>query len=121
MTETALYYVITANDLYDGEVVFWAGSDQWDALLVNAYAFDDIKDAEGIIAGLPADQVEGAYPISVTRNDLGALTPTHLRETIRATGPTNYFHGKQNDRQISSSYSSSLSEYDQLSFQKGAQ
>ena len=121
MTDTPLNYVITANDLYDGEVVFWSGTDQWDALLGNAYAFDDRNDAEGIITGLRADQVVGGYAIPVTRNDHGELIPTHLREAIRAAGPTNYFHGKQNDRQISSSYSASLSEYDQLSFQKGAQ
>jgi hypothetical protein len=100
MTEAPLYYVITANDFYDGEVVFWSGTDQWEDLLVNAYAFDDLRDAEGIITGLRPDQVVGAYAIPVTRNDLGKLTPTHLREFIRAAGPTNYFHGKQNDHLI---------------------
>jgi hypothetical protein len=103
MTETPQYYVITANDLYDGEVVFWTGSDQWDYLLTNAYAFDDVSDAEGIMANLRADQVVGAYAIAVTRNDLGVLAPTHLREVIRAAGPTNYFHGKQHDRQSATS------------------
>jgi hypothetical protein len=103
MTETPQYYVITANDLYDGEVVFWTGTDQWGCLLTNAYAFDDVSDAEGIIANLRADQVVGAYAIPVTKNDQGTLTPTHLREAIRAAGPTNYFHGKQQDRQATPS------------------
>ena len=97
-TPSQPYYVITANHLFNGEVVFWADADQWQYLLSEAYAFDDKDDADDNLSRVRADQVVGAYVIMVEKDASQQITPTHLREAIRASGPSNYFHGKQHDR-----------------------
>lgn len=46
MTKTTnTQYVITANDLYNGEVEFWESPDAWSYLLSDSYVFDDRDDA----------------------------------------------------------------------------
>lgn len=97
-TPSQPYYVITANHLFNGEVVFWADADQWQYLFSEAYAFDDKDDADDNLSRVRADQVVGAYVIMVEKDASQQITPTHLREAIRASGPSNYFHGKQRDR-----------------------
>ena len=62
------YYVITANHLYNGEVVFWTDADQWGYLLSEAYAFDAKEDADDNLSRVRADQVVGAYVIMVEKN-----------------------------------------------------
>ena len=100
MTTTASEkaFVITANDLFDGEVVFWASATAWRRRLNDAHPFTDQAEAEAALAQVRADEVVGAYIIDVTRNgDDGGLATTHIREAIRAQGPSNYFHGKQQE------------------------
>ena len=96
MTAPATAHIITANDLYDGEVVFWASPTSWRRQLAQAHAFADTATAEAALAKTRPDQVVGAYIVPVAI-DGKRLTPTHIREEIRALGPTNYFHGKQQD------------------------
>jgi hypothetical protein len=106
-------YAITANDLYNGEVVFWENPDEWGYLLADAYIFDQKHDAEDQLERVRPDQVVGAYLIVVDIDAEDQITPTHLREAIRASGPSNYFHGKQSDRKT-------ISLVDRISNQKGA-
>ena len=90
-------YVITANDLFDGEVVFWASPSDWRRRLAEAHPFADKSTAEDALAKVRADEVVGAYLIDVKHEGQGGLATTHIREAIRARGPSNYFHGKQAD------------------------
>lgn len=92
MTHTA--YVVTANDFHDGEVVFWLAPGQWTRSLDEAHRFDERIEAEAEQDEAKAHQVVGAYVMEVDVTN-GGLTPRHVREAIRASGPTNYFHGKQ--------------------------
>lgn len=93
-TPAKIAYVITANDLYDGEVVFWASPTLWQRQLAQAHAFTDKTEAEAELAKVRANEVVGAYIIDVAHPK---IRPTHIREEIRALGPSNYFHGKQQD------------------------
>ena len=98
--------VVTANAFKTGEVVYiaasgpdqlqWPDQFQWVDDLQRAQVFtDDVHVAEAIAAALP-HQVVGAYVIDVDARD-GTLTPLRYREVIRASGPTNYRHGKADE------------------------
>lgn len=100
-TISSPYYVISANHLFNGEVVFWKNAGEWSYLLADAYVFDDKGDAEDNLRHVRPDHVVGEYLITV-RRDNDRVIPIHLREAIRASGPTNYHHGKQSDRHVPS-------------------
>ena len=97
MTAPKTAYVITANDLFDGEVVFWASPTLWQRQLAQAHAFTDKAAAEAELAKTRANEVVGAYIIDIDYASPDTIRPTHIREEIRALGPSNYFHGKQQD------------------------
>ena len=87
--------VVTANDLLRGDVIYQTATG-WTRSLSDAEVLTDEADADLrlIDAVQQADQVVGAYLAEVdTSND--TPTPTHFREDFRATGPSNYAHGKQ--------------------------
>jgi len=87
--------VITANALLEGDVVY-LGDTGWTRDLAQATVLTDEADAELrlIEASAQTGTVVGVYLMEVqTENGLPA--PTHFREDFRATGPSNYFHGKQ--------------------------
>ena len=94
MSASPIQYVITANDFHSGEVVFWGG-DAWVLRLRDACVFDRAEDAEAMLTQFRPDQVVGAYVIEMVADAAGELQPKHIREAIRAKGPSNYFHGKQ--------------------------
>ena len=87
--------VITANALLEGDVVYLTG-DAWTRDLRDADVLTDEADADLrlIEASAQADKVVGVYLADVTVKD-GVPHPTHFREDFRATGPSNYAHGKQ--------------------------
>ena len=87
--------VITANALLEGDVVYLA-SDGWTRDLSQAEVLTDEADADLrlIEASAQSDRVVGVYLADVTVQD-GAPYPIHFREEFRATGPSNYAHGKQ--------------------------
>ena len=88
--------VITANTLKTGEVVF-LGPDRWVSDLNQAALFDQDEDLDQIMKTYDqADHVMGLYAIhvEVKAND---VTPHHIREKIRATGPGNYDHQRVRD------------------------
>ncbi len=87
---------LAANDLLTGEVVFLAADGRW---------VRDLSEAELILDPAPAasrlrqatsrtDQVVGLTLVDALPGPAGP-TPSHFRERIRATGPSNYPHGKQ--------------------------
>lgn len=87
--------VITANHLLAGDVIYQT-ADGWTRSLADAEVLTDEADADLrlIEASQQVDEVVGAYLADVAIED-GTPVPTHFRETFRATGPSNYAHGKQ--------------------------
>ena len=90
--------VITANALHEGDVVYLTKKGTWTSRLQLSHVFRIATEAEKKLyaARLKADQVVDVYLADVRRND-GEITPVHFRENFRQTGPSNYFHGKQNE------------------------
>jgi len=84
--------VVTANDLLKGDVIYQTQTG-WTRRLSEAEILTDEADAQLrlIEASQQTETVVGAYLAEVTPD--GA--PTHFREDFRATGPSNYAHGKQ--------------------------
>jgi Protein of unknown function (DUF2849) len=83
--------VLTANRLIDGRVVFWTDARGWEADVNTAKVFPDPAAAETDLmlaqADVVARKIVDPYAIAVTA-EAGLVTPTLLRERIRATGPT---------------------------------
>ncbi|WP_299376822.1 DUF2849 domain-containing protein [uncultured Tateyamaria sp.] len=87
--------VVTANHLLAGDVIYQTATG-WTRRLDEAEVLTDEADADLrlIEASQQVDVVVGAYLADVAVTD-GVPAPTHFRETFRATGPSNYAHGKQ--------------------------
>ncbi|GFE49945.1 hypothetical protein So717_16980 [Roseobacter cerasinus] len=87
--------VVTANALLEGDVIYQTATG-WSRDLAEAEVLTDEADADLrlIDAAQQVDAVVGAYLADV---DASGPTPkpTHFREDFRATGPSNYAHGKQ--------------------------
>ncbi|WP_298836254.1 DUF2849 domain-containing protein [uncultured Roseobacter sp.] len=87
--------VVTANDLLKGDVIYQT-ADGWTRDLALAEVLTDEADADlrMIDASQQTDRVVGVYLADVDASG-GTPRPTHFREDFRATGPSNYAHGKQ--------------------------
>ena len=87
--------VLTANDLLDGDVIYFAPSGDWVRAHAEAALLDDEAQAEAALAEAATDpMVVGPYLADAKAGDNGP-EPTHFREDFRRKGPSNYFHGKQ--------------------------
>ncbi len=89
--------VLTANDLLDGEVVYLARDGAWTRRPGDARLFEDEDEANRSLAAAEAqeDAIVGPYlAVAAPGRRLGP-EPIHVREVLRATGPSNYCHGKQ--------------------------
>ncbi|SER15878.1 Protein of unknown function [Faunimonas pinastri] len=82
--------IITANRLSDGAVVFLTASG-WSTRIAEAQALEGKESVAAALARAAADAeasiIVEPYPVDVERRAQG-LTPTKLRERIRAQGPT---------------------------------
>jgi hypothetical protein len=77
--------ILTGNDLLSGDVTWWTGSG-WSRHVDDAVALTD--DGTALAASEEAAlRVVGAYAVDATR-DGGAVRPVHIKERIRALGPT---------------------------------
>ena len=92
--------VVTANALLEGDVVYLREDDSWTRDLADAEVLTD--EAHAQVRLLDAErrpgEVVGVYLADVAPTEAGP-EPTHFREDFRRTGPSNYFHGKQAERQ----------------------
>ena len=83
--------VITANRLDDGVVVFFGPQGQWGEALGDSNVLCDAATAATALASAKLDEerdiVIEPYLIDVVDKN-GALAAKHLREVIRAAGPT---------------------------------
>ncbi|WP_291731936.1 DUF2849 domain-containing protein [Leisingera sp. F5] len=88
--------VITANDLLEGDVIYFTADDSWTRDLSEAELITD--EAEAQLRLIEAEKqnirIVGAYLADAKAGPNGP-EPTHFREDFRRTGPSNYFHGKQ--------------------------
>jgi len=87
--------VVTGNDLHDGEVIYLSAKDDWVRDLSQAELIEDEAHAQiRLLDGETHDlAVVGVYLADVKRGPDGPV-PVHFREAFRASGPTNYAHGK---------------------------
>lgn len=87
--------VVTANHLLEGDVVYQT-ADGWTRELSRAELLTDEAHADLrlIEASQQTDEIVGAYLADVLAEG-DAPAPAHFREAFRATGPSNYPHGKQ--------------------------
>lgn len=88
-------HVVTANHLLKGDVIYQTATG-WTRLLDKAEVLTDEASAAARLAAAQAQQssVVGAYLAQVETSE-GLPRPVHFREEFRATGPSNYAHGKQ--------------------------
>lgn len=87
--------VVTANHLLEGDVIYQTATG-WTRRFEEAEVLTDEADADlrMIDAMQQVDVVVGAYLADIKLED-GTPQTTHFREEFRATGPSNYAHGKQ--------------------------
>jgi len=91
--------VISANRLTDGIVVFYQGPSKWAEFIDQALVLTRPEDVEAALLhaakDVKANVIVDPYAFDVTIQH-ERITPTHLREKIRAQGPTVHLdHGKQ--------------------------
>ena len=78
--------ILTGNDLKTGAVTWWTGQD-WSIHVDDAIDAGD--EAEAIAAREEgARRVNAPYPIEATRDEGGRVRPAHIKDRIRALGPT---------------------------------
>lgn len=78
--------LLTGQDLASGDVIWWAG-DGWSRLVQDAV---DVGDAGDAIAKREegARRVNVPYLIDATRDADGQIRPAHIKDRVRALGPT---------------------------------
>ena len=77
--------LLTGNDLASGDVIWWTGKD-WSRHVGDAVDEGDAGDAV-LTSESAARRVNAAYIIDAEATASGPL-PSHIKERIRASGPT---------------------------------
>lgn len=91
---TPAAYLVSANDLLTGDVVYLTAHGSWSVWLSEAKTYRQNEMAvEAAVYGNEAHAhlVVGAYVLAIGTDGL----PLSTKERLRAQGPSNYFHGKQ--------------------------
>lgn len=88
--------VVTANDLLEGDVIYFKADDTWTRDLSDAELITDETLAASRLETAQKQNltIVGAYLADAKAGEYGP-EPTHFREDFRRTGPSNYRHGKQ--------------------------
>lgn len=91
--------VVTANDLLEGDVIYYTLDQKWSRSLSDAAILTEQDEANSLlaIAEKEISVIVGAYLANVNIDSAGKPVPAHFREEFRTKGPSNYFHGKQTD------------------------
>lgn len=83
--------VLTANELFDGDVVYWRKDGAWVRDLQEAFIFEAGAGIEAALlraeADVEASKILDPYMFAVSIDE-GVVHPSSVRETIRAKGPT---------------------------------
>lgn len=93
--------IVTANDLIEGDVIYLTADDRWSRRHVDAELIEDEAHAQLRLLHAEAqrDRIVGAY-LADARQGAAGPEPVHFREAFRATGPSNYRHGKQEAQHV---------------------
>lgn len=89
-------FAVTANLLLQGDVVYLTMDGDWTGDISHAVHFAQEEKAQQSAdqaSATCAHEIVGAYVIALDENGLALST----KEQLRASGPSNYFHGKQQD------------------------
>ena len=90
-----VFSLVTGNRLWDGTVVYFAGTGVWTPEIADARLVDE-KNGAALLAdaqaGPPPQPAVGPALIEVVR-DGNRVIPVTLRERIRAFGPTVAYRG----------------------------
>jgi hypothetical protein len=82
--------ILTANRLRNGETVYYTAAGTWSLYVTEAKVATTPEEADALAkigaAAYAANQVIDVAVIDVTPG--GEVKPSHIREVIRATGPT---------------------------------
>lgn len=94
--------VISANDLFDGRVIYLSAAGAWVDHLHQAELITEAERAETRLAEALAqsDRAVGAY-LAPAKAGANGPEPAHFREGFRANGPSNYDHGKKEAAHVS--------------------
>ena len=87
-------FVVTANDLLSGDVVYFTPNGSWSVLVSEAQTYganEQAGEVSEISNKAHAHLVVGVYVLAIGEDGV----PLSTKERLRATGPSNYFHGKQ--------------------------
>jgi len=80
--------ILTGNDLKTGAVIWWTGQD-WSIHVEDAGDVGDQANADAILAREDAARrVNGGYAIDAEKDADGKVRPAHIKDRIRALGPT---------------------------------
>ena len=98
MTRAFTPKIVTANALLEGDVVYLTADDRWSRDLAQADLIDDEAHAQlRLLDAERTSDIVGAY-LADARAGAKGPEPLHFREAFRAKGPSNYAHGKQEER-----------------------
>lgn len=97
MSRKFLPKIVTANDLLEGDSVYFTPEFAWTGKPDGAIVATTEEQAEDYlaIANKQSGTIVGAYLVDVQVDIEGQPSPIHFREKFRTRGPSNYFHGKQ--------------------------
>ena len=88
--------VVTANDLLLGDVIYQTPGNGWSRDLQDAEVLRDEAAAEDRLRAAVQQPGLAVGPyLAEVKIGADGPEPAHFREAFRATGPSNYFHGKQ--------------------------
>ncbi len=87
MAKIVAAQIVTSNHLIKGDSIYLTRSGTWSRCAADAVLLLDATDAAAHLAqaNRQTDIHVGAY----------LADASHFRESFRAVGPSNYFHGKQ--------------------------
>ena len=91
--------IVTANALLEGDVIYLTADDRWSRDLAEAELIDDEAHAQlRLLEAETARRVSSAPIWPMRMPGPTGPQPAHFREAFRTKGPSNYAHGKQEDR-----------------------
>ena len=78
--------ILTGNDLKSGDVIWWTG-ESWSRHVDDAVDVGE-HGPEILAAEEAARRVNVPYIIDATREEDGGVRPAHIKDRVRALGPT---------------------------------
>ena len=83
--------IVTANDLFEGDVVYFTAGGFWSRNLSDAAVAHAQEEADALLSRGEAQQstIVGAYLADVAIGSNGIPQPLHYREHRRTLGPSN--------------------------------